>query len=90
MINVDLPMLLESTDPSNLDYAKQSNTSMLLGVTGTIHVLALIASVLRIYTRLLVVKRFRVEDYFVAVSTVCHPDHSHSEIRALLMTACSI
>lgn len=73
MINVDLPMLVESTDASDPEFAKQSNTAMIIGVAGTLHAIALVASILRIYARLLVVKRFRLEDYFIVMSTVGVP-----------------
>lgn len=54
-------------------YAKESNTSLILGVIAVFHILALITSGLRFYTRGFIVKNVRREDYVIAASTVRPP-----------------
>lgn len=54
-------------------YAKESNTSLILGVVAFFHILALITSGLRFYTRGFIVKNVRREDYVIAASTVRAP-----------------
>lgn len=62
-----------ATDDASTAYAEQSNTALIVGVVATFHLLALLASGLRLYTRGFIVKNFRREDYAVAVSTVSLP-----------------
>lgn len=65
---------MSAMDPSGAAaaYAKESNTSLIVGVVATFHAAALVASGLRLYTRGFLVKNVRREDYVLGVSTVSH------------------
>ncbi|KAK1705614.1 uncharacterized protein BDZ83DRAFT_207578 [Colletotrichum acutatum] len=60
-----------STTTVNLERAKESNTAMILAVTGTFHALALVFVVLRTYTRAAIVKTIGIDDYTMIMSALC-------------------
>lgn len=49
-------------------YARQSNTAKILGVTGAFYVVALALSCMRLYTRAVISKSVRKEDYAIIPS----------------------
>ncbi|KAK1978452.1 hypothetical protein LZ30DRAFT_784144 [Colletotrichum cereale] len=51
--------------------AKESNTAMILAVTGSLHALALLFVGLRTYTRAVIVKTIGADDYMMLVSALC-------------------
>ncbi|KAK1451894.1 hypothetical protein CMEL01_06468 [Colletotrichum melonis] len=57
-----------SFDP---DWAKESNTAMIVGVTGGFHALALLFVGLRVYTRAAIVKLMGRDDYVAIASVLC-------------------
>lgn len=61
-----------ATPPKPIDpeWAAESNTAMILGVTGGFHALALLFVALRVYTRMFVVKLMGRDDYVVVASVV--------------------
>ncbi|KAE9573391.1 hypothetical protein CGCSCA5_v004381 [Colletotrichum siamense] len=62
-----------ATPPKPIDpeWAAESNTAMILGVTGGFHALALLFVALRVYTRMFVVKLMGRDDYVVVASVLC-------------------
>ncbi|EFQ33948.1 hypothetical protein CGRA01v4_12429 [Colletotrichum graminicola] len=57
-----------NVDPAR---AKESNTEMILAVTGFFHALALLFVGLRTYTRVLIVKSMGIDDYVIIMSALC-------------------
>ncbi|KAJ0332959.1 hypothetical protein COL5a_001688 [Colletotrichum fioriniae] len=57
-----------STSAVDPERAKESNTAMILAVTGTFHALALVFVVLRTYTRAAIVKTIGIDDYMMIMS----------------------
>ncbi|KAK2015888.1 hypothetical protein LZ32DRAFT_601821 [Colletotrichum eremochloae] len=57
-----------TVDPAR---AKESNTAMILTVTGLFHALALLFVGLRTYTRAIIVKTIGADDYMMIVSALC-------------------
>ncbi|WYZ44851.1 hypothetical protein EsH8_VIII_000167 [Colletotrichum jinshuiense] len=51
--------------------AKESNTAMILGVTGTFHAFALLFVAMRTYTRAVIVKTIGIDDYMMIMSALC-------------------
>ncbi|KAK2026376.1 hypothetical protein LX32DRAFT_665358 [Colletotrichum zoysiae] len=51
--------------------AKESNTAMILAVTGLFHALALLLVALRTYTRAIIVKTIGADDYMMIMSALC-------------------
>ncbi|KZL72539.1 integral membrane protein [Colletotrichum incanum] len=62
---------MSSTTTIDLERAKESNTAMILAVTGTFHVLALVFVALRTYTRAIIVKTIGIDDYMMIASALC-------------------
>lgn len=58
------------TQPIDPEWAKESNTAMIVGVTGGFHALALLFVGLRVYTRMAVVKVMGRDDYVIVASVV--------------------
>lgn len=62
-----------STDPKHSidpDRARESNTEWILGVTGTLYVIAAIFASLRLYTRAFLAKTIGRDDYVLVASVV--------------------
>ncbi|KAK1590272.1 uncharacterized protein LY79DRAFT_607632 [Colletotrichum navitas] len=57
-----------NVDPAR---AKESNTEMILAVTGFFHALALLFVGLRTYTRVIIVKSMGIDDYIMMMSALC-------------------
>ncbi|KZL85174.1 integral membrane protein, partial [Colletotrichum incanum] len=57
--------------PIDPEWAKESNTAMIVGVTGGFHALALLFVGSRIYTRMAIVKMMGRDDYVVVASLLC-------------------
>ncbi|KAL0944829.1 uncharacterized protein CTRU02_202716 [Colletotrichum truncatum] len=51
--------------------AKESNTAMILAVTGTFHAVALLFVALRTYTRAVIVKTIGVDDFIMILAALC-------------------
>ncbi|WQF80705.1 hypothetical protein CDEST_05719 [Colletotrichum destructivum] len=62
---------MSSTSTVDPERARESNTAMILAVTGTFHALALVFVVLRTYTRAVIVKTMGVDDYMMIGSALC-------------------
>ncbi|TEA18667.1 Satratoxin biosynthesis SC1 cluster protein 4 [Colletotrichum sidae] len=60
-----------STSDIDPVWAAESNTAMILGVTGGFHALALLFVALRVYTRMAVVKVMGRDDYVMVASVLC-------------------
>lgn len=75
-----------AADASSTAYAKQSNTSLIVGVVAAFHAVALVTSGLRMYTRGFLLKNVRREDYVVGVATV---GLCSINLPALLLPHCS-
>ncbi|KAJ0313826.1 hypothetical protein COL516b_000771 [Colletotrichum fioriniae] len=59
------------TTPLDPEWAKESNTAMIVGVTGGFHALALLFVGLRVYTRAAIVKLMGRDDYVAIASVLC-------------------
>jgi hypothetical protein len=61
------------TDPVNLDpeRAAESNLARILGITTTFHGIALIIVILRMYTRVYLLKAPGRDDIFMGIAAVC-------------------
>ncbi|OLN85063.1 hypothetical protein CCHL11_10248 [Colletotrichum chlorophyti] len=59
------------SQPIDPEWAKESNTAMIVGVTGGFHALALLFVGLRVYTRMALVKVMGRDDYVVVASMLC-------------------
>ncbi|GKT85827.1 integral membrane protein [Colletotrichum tofieldiae] len=59
---------MSSTTTVDLERAQESNTAMILAVTGTFHALALVFVALRTYTRAIIVKTIGSDDYMMIAS----------------------
>ncbi|KAL0781262.1 hypothetical protein CaCOL14_002597 [Colletotrichum acutatum] len=59
------------TTPLDPEWAKESNTAMIVGVTGGFHALALLFVGLRVYTRAAIVKLMGRDDYVAIASASC-------------------
>lgn len=79
-----------STTAVDPERAKESNTAMILAVTGTFHALALVFVVLRTYTRAAIVKTIGIDDYMMIMSAVSHPYYyqgcHNTKIRVTMLT----
>ncbi|KAL0939171.1 uncharacterized protein CTRU02_205781 [Colletotrichum truncatum] len=59
------------TPPIDPEWAAESNTAMIVGVTGGFHALALLFVALRVYTRMAIVKVMGRDDYVMVVAMLC-------------------
>ncbi|KAK1976399.1 hypothetical protein LZ30DRAFT_805882 [Colletotrichum cereale] len=59
------------TQPVDPEWAKESNTATIIGVTAVFHSLALLFVGSRIYTRMAIVKMMGRDDYVIVASTLC-------------------
>ncbi|KAK6226869.1 hypothetical protein QIS74_00424 [Colletotrichum tabaci] len=57
--------------PIDPEWARESNTAMIVGVTGGFHALALLFVGLRVYTRMAIVKVMGRDDFVVVASVLC-------------------
>ncbi|KAK1963320.1 hypothetical protein LY78DRAFT_614479 [Colletotrichum sublineola] len=57
--------------PIDPEWAKESNTAMIVGVTGGFHALALLFVGSRIYTRMVIAKVMGRDDYVIVASMLC-------------------
>lgn len=67
------PAVMSSTSTTTAvdpERAKESNTAMILGVTGTFHAFALLFVAMRTYTRAVIVKTIGIDDYMMIMSAV--------------------
>ncbi|TDZ20098.1 hypothetical protein Cob_v007164 [Colletotrichum orbiculare MAFF 240422] len=59
---------LTTADPER---AEESNTAMILAVTGTLHAVALLFVIGRVYTRAAIVKTIGIDDYMMIMAALC-------------------